>query len=475
MKWSLAIASGIAALLTLAASGCNTTTVAGGGSGGTGATAVVSHGSISDIGSIWVNGVRYDTTGASITLADGSSFIDQSGSAGGTLLQPGMIVTVSGTRDGQLGQAGQVVYHRGLLGPIAAVAPLTGRPSAVMVLGQRILIDVASGVTRLEPADGWVPAPDDWVEVSGFARPDGVFHASYLRHITPRAEALVDGRVTALDPSAWTYMVNGATLVAAPVAYDLPAVGTQVAVSGVPGPSGELLASMPPEVRPPHLPGEPGVEVELEGVVTAAPVGGEFMVAGQGVVVNGDTRYKGGSVGELVVGTLVEVEGTLNATGRVEAIQVHFKDAIEIEAVIARYDGDSFTLAGLGSGLVVHVDAARTRLLGDLVLAEQQPVKLRGRAIAGDGTAVLATVIEAGSAEQVQLQGMLEQVALEAGWFRVLGTEVAMADIGRFELRDVTVDAPTFFAQVVPGQLIVVEGTYATDGGIAWSAVALEE
>lgn len=476
MRLSVVVIAGITMALLIAAGGCNVTT-ANGGTGGTGATAVISRGTISDIGSIWVNGVRYDTTGATITLADGSTVSDPEGTAGGTLLRKGMLVTLTGDRNGGVGQASRVSYHRSLLGPVADVTLVAGLPSSVGVLGQRVLIDVASGFTRLEPPD-WVPAPHEWVEVSGFDRPDGRFHASYLRRIGPQAEVQIAGVVTAVDLSAWTCTVNGATAVVVPVDYDLPALvpGSHVVVDGVPGPfAGVVLASAPPRITDPQLEGAPGMEAEVEGVVTASLASSEFVVAGQGVTVTGETRFEGGSLADVVVGSALEVHGTLAADGRLEATEVRFRDTIEIQAVIDGYAAASgtFTLVGLGITLVVHVDADLTRLADGLSLADRQPVKLRGRAIP-PATHVLATTVETGNAEAIRLQGVLEQVAADLSSLRLLGTDVMVAGIQRFELNESVVDAASFFAQVLPGQLVALEGVYA-DGGITWSTLALAQ
>ncbi|PKM46613.1 MAG: hypothetical protein CVV05_02745 [Gammaproteobacteria bacterium HGW-Gammaproteobacteria-1] len=472
------IAFALGLLLLAVMDGCNTTT-AGGGTGGTGMVAVVSRGTVSSIGSIWVNGVEYDTTGALLTLADGSTQIDTTGTAGGTVLREGMVVTVSGTHNGATGQADSVSYSRTLVGPITALTTQTGAPAVVTsmtVLGQTVVIDAISGFTRLDPVS-WTPAPGDWVEVSGFGLVSGQLHASYARQLLSHGELEMDGVVTAVDTGSFNFTINGATIVQPPVGYGLsPALeGSYVAVAGVAGTTVHIVMSAAPEIKNPELGGDTDEEAEVEGVVSAAPVAGEFVLAGQRVVVDANTQYSGGLAADVVGGVTVEAEGTLGMDGRLYAGEITFKDAVEIEAVIGTYDGvaQTFTLLGLG-GLVVSVDDALTTIAAPLVLADGVPVKVRGRMITGGAADVLATKIETGDAAAVQLQGKLDSVTADRSSFTVLGVPVAVTGSLVFELDGSAVDAVTFFDRVLPGQLIEVDGIYS-GAVVDWSNVVLEQ
>jgi hypothetical protein len=480
MKTRRLIAFALGLLLLAVMDGCNTTT-AGGGTGGTGMVAVVSRGTVSSIGSIWVNGVEYDTTGALLTLADGSTQVDTTGSAGGTVLREGMVVTVSGAHNGTTGQADSVSYSRTLVGPITALTTQTGTPSVVTsmtVLGQTVVIDAISGVTRLDPVDamaGWTPAVSDWVEVSGFGLVSGQLHASYVRQLLSHGDLEMEGVVTAVDTGSFNFTINGATIVQPPPGYSLSSalIGSYVAVKGIAGTAPvHIVASASPEIKNPELGGDTDEEAEVEGVVGAVPVAGEFVLAGQRVVVDADTQYNGGVAADVVGGVTVEAEGTLGMDGRLYAGEITFKDAVEVEAVIGTYDGgaQTFTLLGLG-GLVVSVDDALTTVAAPLVLADGVPVKVRGRMITGGA---LATKIEAGDGAAAQLQGKLDSVAADRSSFTVLGVPVAVTGSLVFELSGSAVDAVTFFDQVLPGHLVAVDGTY---NGVAveWSNVVLEQ
>ncbi|HED16960.1 MAG TPA: hypothetical protein ENI64_09150, partial [Gammaproteobacteria bacterium] len=90
----------------------------GGGGGGTfagiGGTGITSSGSITGIGSIYVNGVEYNVDSAAITVNGNVSSTPAE-------LKVGMVVTVTGTLDSAgstTGTANTVVYDNEIQGPV---------------------------------------------------------------------------------------------------------------------------------------------------------------------------------------------------------------------------------------------------------------------------------------------------------------------------------------------------------------------
>ena len=110
-------------------------------------------------GSIWVNGVEYDTRSASITMDDTGSHPDSD-------LKVGMVVEVKGTIDNATGKgtATEVQYDANLEGPIATIDATT---QSFTVFGQTIVTDattVYDGVSGFSAL-----AVGNRVEVSGTA------------------------------------------------------------------------------------------------------------------------------------------------------------------------------------------------------------------------------------------------------------------------------------------------------------------
>ena len=102
-----------------------------GGIGGTG----ISNGSVSGYGSIIVNGVHFDTTGAVITKDDGTPVTNINDADINQFINLGMVVTVKGSiNDDGTGKAETISYEDILEGPIV------GTPSGntINVLGQTV-------------------------------------------------------------------------------------------------------------------------------------------------------------------------------------------------------------------------------------------------------------------------------------------------------------------------------------------------
>ena len=126
----LALALLILVVCTACGSGAALLTqlLAGGGIGGTG----ISFGPITGFGSIFVNGVEFDTKGAAITI-DGKPAMEGD-------LREGMVVTVQGTIDGETGVGAAVIVESSVRGPVDEdVTDANAR--TIQVLGQTIHVD----------------------------------------------------------------------------------------------------------------------------------------------------------------------------------------------------------------------------------------------------------------------------------------------------------------------------------------------
>jgi hypothetical protein len=291
-----------------------------GGTGGTGVTAVVSSGPITEIGSIWVNGVEYDTTGATIMLPGVEPFVDIEGTTGGDLLHEGMLVTVEGEVDatGLSGTAQKVTYHRSLIGPVDAVDV-----DQYTVLGQQVGVSVTNTLrTRFRPA-AWRPAMGEWVEVSGYALTDGTLHASYIAQLDAVSVVVLKGPITAINDDG-SIIINGSTHVVLPTGQsaDQLAIGMEVEVKGY-WSDGVLTAdAMSSDDLP--APAYAGEEVEVSGMVVQLWSDTEFTVSGVRVRVDAATLYEGGTAADLQLRTWVAVKGTMAADGVVLAQQITF-------------------------------------------------------------------------------------------------------------------------------------------------------
>ena len=189
----------LAAALAVTACGGGGEPVAGVDRGGL-RVAIVTKGEITGFGSVIVNGVRYETSAAAITV-DGEAGTEQD-------LSVGAVVTIRGQVDqsAATGTADSIVFDDNVEGTISAVDVGAG---TAIVLGQTVRIsldtlfegDIASpDISALSPGDA--------VEVSGFEQADGSIEATLVR-VKPVPDRLeVTGVAAAVDTAAKTFRVG---------------------------------------------------------------------------------------------------------------------------------------------------------------------------------------------------------------------------------------------------------------------------
>jgi len=196
--------------LLMATAGLLSACGGGGGSTVTPTAAALSSGTISGLGSIVVNGVRYETVGSQVLDADdGSSAIT-------TPLRIGMTVSVeqNGTDGVTLRPiAGKILVQSGIKG----VANYTG--STLTVAGMpvttdtaTILLDTTGAVTSLASLN------TQSVEVYGLPQADGSFLATLVEAETGLVNVQVVGTVQSMDTTAKT-LVLGTTAAPITVSY----------------------------------------------------------------------------------------------------------------------------------------------------------------------------------------------------------------------------------------------------------------
>ncbi len=170
----------------------------GGGIGGTG---VVAQGPITQFGSIFVNGVEYDTSTASVTVNGNSGLVGE--------LQLGMIVTVKGTINlgGTTGSASSIDFKDDLEGPIDSV---DSPNNALVVMRQTVFVDSSTvfdpSGTSLSTLTG-----GDVVEVSGLVDGAGTIHATRIELKNSVTEYEVKGPIKtgSIDTGNMMFQING--------------------------------------------------------------------------------------------------------------------------------------------------------------------------------------------------------------------------------------------------------------------------
>lgn len=453
------LAAALLALMAACSGGDN------GGIDGTGASEGVSYGTITGFGSVWVNGVRFDTAGATIRLDDG--VVAQSA------LQIGMVVRVDGSIDNATART--ITVDSAVKGRIEQVVDA----GSFVVMGQRVFVD---NQTRFESV--FTPAVGDFVEVHGLPTRGGEITAGFVqkRSTLPTPPFAAKGFVSAHDTTNRRFTVG--TLVvdyAGASVNDLPATGTwdgrivEVRGNACAGPApvcGTLTAT---KVEPTGAALGNATKAEVEGFVSALTSNG-FTLGATPVVLTAATVFEGGAVGDIAPGTKLEVEGRVQ-NGTLTATTVEFRDNVRLRGTLAAVDtlAGVLTVAGLPNVPVRVGAVTRFENVANLAaLVVGQGVEIEARAGAGD---VLATEIKAESSagERVELQGPVSAIAGTAS-VTVQGTVIATAGITEYRnLADAPVDRDTFFAALRVGTLVKARGTLAGGNAVLWSRLELED
>lgn len=391
--------------------GCGADSTGKDASGKNAATRLQHAGVITGFGSVFVNGVKYETGRSSVTL-DGVASSESH-------LEVGMVVTLEGdvNDDGVTGTATSIQYADELEGTVSAMNIALDGTGTLTVMGQTVTIDSAtvfeSDIVSVT-AIGNI-AVGNIVEVSGYSAGSGSILATRVEVKKaikePGDEIELKGVIAGLDTTAKTFML-GALMVHygdAKVEHT-PANGLYVQVKSTTTPSADnMLTASKVEVEgdgDTSMDGETGDEFELEGIVTSIVSSTEFVLNGQHVLVDpGKTEFEHGSATDIILNAKLEVEGTLNADGKLVADEIEFRVAgkVGFEGFLESVDVTAGTVTLRGktikvNNLTVMIDKRDENGvipehffdLTDLIAGQRIQVK----AYADAGGALIATLLK---------------------------------------------------------------------------------
>lgn len=465
-RWSLAFAAALALAACGGGDNGGIDGTGGGGNGGIDGTGV-SYGTITGFGSVWVNGVEFETTGTTIKLDDNPVGQDD--------LRIGMVVRVDGSIDDRT--ALSITVDDAIKGRVEQVVDA----SRIVVMGQTVQID---NQTRFD--NGVVPVEGDHVEVHGLPVADGVVAAGYIEKKATPATPLyaVKGFVKSHDPAARTFVVGTLNVnYAGATVEDMGAGSWNGRVVEVKGSTcagnpvcGTLTAS---KVEPTGASVTTAPKAELEGFVTAVGAGG-FTLGATPVVTTASTVFEGGVAAEIVVGTKLEVEGRID-NGVLTATKVEFRDNVRLEGNVASFDTvtNTLTLAGLPNVPVQVTSLTQFGGVGSLA-GVTLGNHLRIKARPGAGAAVLAIEFElesSASDPRVILQGPVSAIG-GTTTLTIQGTVVDTSTVADSEfkgLEDTVLGRAAFFAGLQTGTLVKVRGELGAGDIVVWNQAELED
>ena len=354
-------------------------TACGGGGGDSDSTGTstpsssITSGVVTGFGSVFVDGVEFETDSSSFSLDDGDDGReDEDG------LAVGMVVSVTGTvnADGVTGTATHIEFDDELEGIVTANTVGADGIGTMTVMGQTVIVESTtifeSDVAGISSVD--LVVADNVVEVSGFSSGDGNVYATRIEvklAIHSGEEIEVKGIIENLTDT--TFSIGGLIVdYSVAMLEDIPdsvlVAGLYVEIKSTAGfnGSGELIAS---EVEleddgDMDLEGDEGDEVELHGVVTAVNSDTTFEIGGHTVIITDFTSFEHGTADNIIVGVSLEVEGALNAFNELVAdeIELGIDDDIEMQGSLEGVNVPPGTVTLFGKTIYVN---ASTLLLDE--------------------------------------------------------------------------------------------------------------
>lgn len=433
-----------------------------------GSVAVISSGVVTGFGSVFVNGVRFETSSAAFTI---------NGKPGTQAdLRVGHCVTIHAHRDGSGNStADRIDFDDLVKGPVTSVDAAAGM---LVVLGQTVLVDAETSFDdNISGASLAGLAAGNIVEVSGMRRADGDIQATRIEAKPAGTVFEVTGVASAVDTAA--HKLNVTALV-----VDYSAATVQNFPGGQPtngdlieakgssvNATGALVASSIELKRDDDDRGA-GMQVEIEGLITRFVSATDFDVAGKPVTTNTSTRFENGTAADLVLNAKVEAEGQVNASGVLVATKMQFKrqSSARIEARVDSVDRAANKLVVLGIDVTVNAstrveDQSDQRIamfnLGSIVAGDF--VEVRGAELPAESNAVVASRLERQRPQnEVRLRGIVDTVTRPG--FTILGVTIQTTAGTDFQnAGEGSISADDFFGDAA-GRIAQVKGTVS--GGV---------
>jgi Domain of unknown function (DUF5666) len=325
-EWRRSVVAGILmvfAVLAVVACGGGGSSVASVGSGGTGTVGTVNTfniGTITGFGSVFVNGVRFDDSSASVNDEDGARSLND--------LRLGMVVRVQGSVNASgSATASSFAFDSELLGPVRSIN--TGSKTLV-ILGQTVVVDTNTVFDSSLPSGFSSLQATQTIEVHGYLNPSAnTLQATFVELKNNPNRYKLSGTVTNLQSISKTFQIGQETInFTGTSTTDIPAGvanGQLIKVRLTPSTSnsgGELQAGSLRSGSS-NLPSN-NDRTNIEGLVSAVTSATQFSVDGVQIDAR-NASFTNGSVG-LVVGARVEVKGAL-VSGTLVATEIKLKQS----------------------------------------------------------------------------------------------------------------------------------------------------
>ncbi len=453
---ALAAAVSLATLLTACGSGDSSSGTDTAGIGGSGFT---SSGTITGFGSVFVNGVKFETTSTTFDIEGMAGTQDD--------LAIGMVVQVDGilNPDGVTGTATHIIFDDELQGPVDnfVLAPDT-LTATFDVLG--IPVNIDSNTTYFDPDNGGIDIKTirngNMVELSGFFNNTGTLIASRIENKTETDENIeLKGYITNLTTSK-TFTLKGIPVNASTASLEGLNELTEGAFVEVEGSfDGTTITAF--KVESEEFEYNDRDEFEIEGFVTHFTSHSNFKV--NGIPVDASRAELEPRTMQIANNLQVEVEGRLiNGILIAEEVKMRGGD-VEVSAYITvDFANNRFEVTPVtGQPSLVIQTGPETQFKDDLSnhnpirisdLREGDFVEVEG--FLNDDGSIFASEVELSDPDDTEVQGVIS--SFTGTTITILGIEFETNNATHFESDDNSITSlDDLRSQVANGATILVE------------------
>jgi len=426
-------------------------------------------GVITGFGSVFINGIKYQTSATNISTDDNSNAVE-------TDLQVGMVVSLNGSinNDGKTGNASSIHYEEQIKGPLTSIDLAA---NTLIILGQTIIFDELTSLDNVVLEN---LIPGDFLEVSGFLNSDNQLYATRieLENNTDDSQLKIQGIIAMLNSETKTFSLGDISIDYSTAVFegnnfnDL-ADGELVRVKGVAFALVDNIFTISHiKIISTNDQHDDGDKRHLEGIITSFTSSENFIVNGLQIMTTSDTRYEYGTIDSLSLNVRVKIKGTYDDQGRIVAneIRIHQRTQLKLEGLVQVIDLDSNTITVLD---VVFEVSAQTKMkdesdvgerffdITDLVIGDF--VEIKG--FVNNNSQNIATKLKRENVDfdkAIELKGLVTEITDFT--FVIIGISVHTSETTKFEgVHGEDIDQVGFFEQLEEGMFIETKGHVIDD------------
>ena len=305
--------------------------------------ALAAIGSITELNSVTVNGIRYNTNAASVYV-NGQPAIASD-------LKLGQVVALQGEANfsNATGRADEIRYSASVIGPVENIDATLKR---LIVMGQTVLTNADTEFDpSIDPETFAGLAPGAKTQISGFRNADGDIQATRIEPDATNTDLQVIGTVAGLDLASMSFSINRLIVDYSSAAFidlplGMPANGLLVLVRGSLTDGILVVEEISGSINQVAATAGRG---HLGGIVTRFASPTDFDLNGQQVTTDSSTGYVNGAAGDLQSDAEITIDGEISPDGEsILAYEVTFGRPV-YDRTTSMFDFEDFTNISVGS------------------------------------------------------------------------------------------------------------------------------